>query len=568
MTKGLRPIPRKKSRGSKISAPRAELEALGDIGRALSSARDLYTTLQAISATTAEVMRVDCCSIYLLDESRQSLILKASTGLSPRAVNQARLQLGEGINGFAAQTGKPVALRDAANDARFKFLPETQEQKFRSILAVPLMSQGKVTGTMNVRTTTYHSWTRPEIELLALIGNLAAGALERAGLHDHLARQVQELSALAHVSQTITAPIYLDEMLTVLVEMAAQIMRARASALLLFDEERGELVLRAAYGLSRGHAASSPIHVQDSLTGQAIMRGEPIVVRDLASDPRYRNRELAKEEGLLSFLAVPLRVRDKIIGAFSCYMGVIHDFDKPEIELFSTLANQTALALENANLAMNAMLVREMHHRVKNNLQMVAMLLRLQLRDGRQPTTREVLHQTINRILSIAAVHEALSQAGFRLIGVKGLIQQAALVATQNMLHPGQDVQVLIEGADLRLPSQPATALAIAANELIQNALEHGLNDRAEGTVLVKLLDGDGHLTLEVSDDGAGLPKDFDVKDSLGLQIVQTLAIEDLHGEFELGANRNGLGTRATLRLPKPALVKEGGRDASPDSRR
>lgn len=501
-------------------------------------------------------MSVDCCSIYLLDEAKQSLILKASTGLSATAVNQARLQLGEGINGYAAQSGKPIALRDAAKDARFKFLPETGEQNFKSMLAVPLISHGQVIGTINVRNTTYHHWTKPEIELLSLIGDLAAGALERAGLNDNLQRQIQELSALAQVSQTITSPIYLDEMLRVVVEMAAQIMRARATALLLFDEERGELVLRASHGLSLGHAASSPIQVQNSLTGQAIMRGEPIVVRNLANDPLYRNRELANEEGLLSFLAVPLRVRDKIIGAFNCYMGAVHDFDKKEIELFTTLANQTALALENSNLAMNSILVREMHHRVKNNLQMVAMLLRLQLREGSETTPREVLRQTINRILSIAAVHESLSQEGFRLIGVKGLIQQTALVATQNMLRSGQDLRVLIEGAEIRLPSQPATTLAIAANELIQNALEHGFGDRASGTVLVKLGNDEDQLWLDVSDDGIGLPEGFDKKDSLGLQIVETLATEDLHGDFFLGPNRDGAGTRATLRIPKPALVE------------
>jgi two-component system, sensor histidine kinase PdtaS len=546
-----------KGKGKRNSNPRAELAALRDIGRALSSAWDLSTTLQAISATTTKVMRVDCCSIYLLDEARQSLVLKASTGLSATAVNQARLQLGEGISGYAAQSGKPIALRDAAKDARFKFLPETDEQRFKSLLAVPLINRGRVIGTMNVRNSAFHRWARSEIDLLTLIGDLAAGALERAKLHDGLQRQIQELSTLAQVSQTITAPLYLDEMLRVVVEMAAQIMRARATALLLFDEERGELVLRAAHGLSRGHAVSSPIRVQNSLTGEAIMRGEPVVVRDLSGDTRYRNRELAREEGLCSFLAVPLRVRDKVIGAFNCYMDEVHDFGENEIELFSTLANQTALALENANLAMNSMLVREMHHRVKNNLQMVAMLLRLQLRNGREISPREVLHQTINRILSIAAVHEALSQEGFRLIGVKGLIQQAALVATQNMVRAGQEIRVLVDGADIRLPSQPATTLAIAANELIQNALEHGFGERERGTVQVRLLDGAGEYGLEVSDDGLGLPEDFDLKDSLGLQIVETLATEDLHGEFELGANRDGVGTRATLRLPKLAVVND-----------
>lgn len=541
---------RKHSSPRRISDPRAELAALRVIGRALNSALDLQTTLHAISQTTADVTRMDSCSIYLLEKSEQSLVLKATTGLAPSAVNQARLKLGEGITGIAAQSGQPVAVRDAANDARFKYLPGTHEQDFKSLLAVPLISHGTVIGAINVQTRTYHTFSHAEIELLSLIGDLAAGVLERAALHDDLQRQIQELSTLAQVSKTITAPIYLDEMLTVVAEMAVRIMRARACALLLFDEEKSELVLRAAHGLSRAHASPSPLQVQNSLTGQAIMRGEPVVVRDLRRDRRYRNRALAKEEGLLSFLAVPLRVRDKIIGAFNCYMGTVHDFRQSEIELFCTLANQTALAIENANLAMNAMLVREMHHRVKNNLQMVAMLLRLQLRQGRQVEAREVLHETINRILSIAAVHEALSQEGLRLIGVKQLIQQAAHVALQNMARPGQEIRVSIEGQDMRLPSQPATSLAIAANELIQNALEHGFEDREQGNVLVKLMAEDDHWKIQVIDDGIGLPADSSGK-SLGLEIVETLATEDLCGQFSIEANPDGRGTTATLRIPR-----------------
>jgi two-component sensor histidine kinase len=299
--------------------------------------------------------------------------------------------------------------------------------------------------------------------------------------------------------------------------------------------------------------------VGNGLSGQVVLRGEPVVVRDVRCDPRYRNRELAEAEGLLSFLAVPLRVRDRVIGVFNCYLGSAHDFDKREIELFSTLANQTALALENANLAMNAMLVREMHHRVKNNLQMVAMLLRLQLRGGREVSAREVLQQTISRILSIAAVHEALSQEGFKWIGLKGLLQQAAVVATQNSVHPNQDIRVVIEGRDVRLPSQPATSLALAVNELIQNALEHGFTDRASGVVVVRLDEEAEHVVLAVADDGSGLPEAFDKADSLGLQIVQTLVTEDLQGEFQLGWAPGGGGTLATVRVAKIRLGLDGG---------
>ncbi len=541
----------------KSSDLHAELEALREIGRALSAAHDVQATLQAISKTTANVMHMDSCSIYLLDKSQRALILKASTGLARAALDHARLELGEGITGYAAQHGEPVAVRDAARDPRFKYLPETKEMKYKSLMAVPLISQGSIIGAMNVQTARYHQYTQPEIELLSLIGELAAGALERAVLHDQMQRQIQELSTLAQVSKTVTAPLYFEEMLSLVCEMAAQIMRARASALLLYDRERDELVMRASHGLSRAHADSSPLQVHNSLTGRVVMSGQPVMARDLRRDPLYRNQELAEQEGLRAFLAVPLVVRDKTIGAFNCYMGSVHEFSPKEIELFSTLANQTALAIENAHLVMNNVLVREMHHRIKNNLQMVAMLLRLQLHSGGEISPREVLHQTVNRILSIAAVHEALSQEGFRLINVKSLIQQAAHMATQNMLRPDQHIQVTIDGDEIRLPSQPATTLAIAANELIQNALEHGFASASVGTVRVQLREDEKSIGLSVCDDGAGLPEHFQINSSLGLQIVNALVVEDLRGEFTVRAN-DERGTIASVTIPKQTANANG----------
>lgn len=548
MPRTKKPVAKRAAR--RISDPRAELAALHDIGAALGAAWDLNTTLHKITETTAQVMRMDSCSIYLFDKKANALVLKASTGLSPAAFNVGKLELGEGITGQAALSGKPIAVRDAPNDPRFKYVPGTEEQKFKSLLAVPVVSQGVIIGAMNVQTKKLHVYSQAEQDLLSLIGELAAGALERAVLHDNLQRQINELSTLAQVSQTLTAPLYLDEMLMVICEMAAQLMQARACALLLLDQERGELMLRATYGLSKAHVESSPLQVQNSLTGQVILRGEPVMVPDVRTDPRYRNRELAQQEGLYSFLGIPLRVRGQTIGAFTCYMDKVHAFAAEEIELFTTLANQTALAIENANLAMNSMLVREMHHRIKNNLQMVAMLLRLQLREADQVAASAVLQQTITRILSIAAVHEALSQEGFRLIGVRGLIQQAAMMATQNMVQPGKDVRVVIEGDDIRLTSQPATTLAIAANELIQNALEHGFGSASPGKVQVLLRETADTYEICVQDDGVGLPVDFDRTKSLGLQIVETLVVEDLRGDFAI-TSRAGQGTTATVRIPK-----------------
>ena len=202
----------------------AQLTALREIGRAINTAWELEATLDLITQRTADVMGMDSCSIYLVDDEGERLMLKATTGLAAEAVGQARLRLGEGLTGWAAQEGQPVAVADAARDPRFKFLPETEETRFQSLLAVPLVNQERVIGAMNVQTRAHYEFSDDEVELLGLIADLAAGALEKAVLYEGMQRQIAELSALAEVSETITSPRYLDEMLEIVVEMAARVM--------------------------------------------------------------------------------------------------------------------------------------------------------------------------------------------------------------------------------------------------------------------------------------------------------------------------------------------------------
>lgn len=523
----------------------AQLAALREISRAINAACQLDATLDLITRRTADVMGMDSCSIYLLDGEGEWLVLKATTGLAFRAVGQARLRLGEGLTGWAAQTGQPVAVADAERDPRFKYLPETKETRFQSLLAMPLVNQGRVIGAMNVQTRAHHGFSEDEVELLGLIADLAAGALEKAMLYEGMQRQIVELSALAEVSETITSPRYLDEMLEVVVEMAARVMKARLCSLMLLDEASGELILRATQHLSPTYRDKPPLKVGQGIVGLVAQDGQPITVLDVRRDERYRHGDIALQEGLCSLLCVPLSVRDRVIGVFNCYTAEPHRFANDEIALFSTLANQTALAIENARLVTNAAIVREMHHRIKNNLQNVAMLLRLQMSGDRQLSAREVLHDSVNRILSIAAVHEVLSQRGFRLVDVKDVLTRVGRAVAHNMRRPDLEVELIVDGDETALPSQSATSLALAVNELIQNALEHAFIGRTRGSVVVSLQRSPDELTVEVRDDGVGLADDS--PRHLGLEIVETLVCEDLKGEWSLLGNE---GTTANITIP------------------
>jgi two-component sensor histidine kinase len=531
----------------------AQLRAVGQISAALAAALKLEDTLDAITRITSQVMGVDSCSIYLQEGGGDRLVLKATTGLAREAIGHASLGLGEGLTGWAVTNGQPVAMRDALNDPRFKLLPETNEERLRSLMAVPLSVQGRIIGAMNVQTAEMHDFSSDEIELLSLIANLAAGALEKAALHDRMAQQIKELSTLAEVSRTVTSPLYLDEMLGVVAEMAARVMGSKVTSLHLLDEDSGKFILRATHNVSDAHHRFDPVTVGQSIAAQVAASGQPVMVANISLDDHYMDRTLAEDEDLVSLLAVPLIVRDKVIGVFSCYTSSFHEFSPKEVELFQTLANQTALAIENARLVINAAVVREMHHRVKNNLQTVAMLLRLQKSAAQNLSAEDMLDDTINRILSIAAVHETLSEQGLRVVDVKNVLERVIRSVGETMLGAGQRIELEVSGDRLVLSSREATSLALATTELVQNALKHAFTGCQSGRIQVRLQAGTEESSVTVEDNGVGSPRPPSASKGLGLQIVEALVSEDLKGRFELIPSPRG--TRAVIRFPGSSIV-------------
>ncbi len=201
-------------------------------------------------------------------------------------------------------------------------------------------------------------------------------------------------------------------------------------------------------------------------------------------------------------------------------------------------------------LKIKSAMIQEIHHRVKNNLQTIASLLRLQARRSDSPALAEMLQQSITRIQSIAVVHEFLSHEQDSVINIHEVCYRILTEVTQGILDPTKNISLTLEGRNYYLATQQATSCALIVNELLQNALEHGYTQRTEGTIQVRLRDTPESMLIEISDDGEGLPPDFDLHGhvSLGLQIVQTLVRDDLKGQFEL---RNGNGVCAIIAFPR-----------------
>ena len=198
--------------------------------------------------------------------------------------------------------------------------------------------------------------------------------------------------------------------------------------------------------------------------------------------------------------------------------------------------------------------IREIHHRVKNNLQTVAALLRLQARRLSGPEAREALEEAVRRVGSIAIVHETLSHTPEEIVDFDDIAQRVAAM-TSELSDPEARVTPVIAGRFGSLPAAVATPLALVLTELLQNALQHGLahppGNEPAGTLRVTVDRAPDGLTVTVEDSGVGLPEGFrlDEATSLGLQIVRTLVVSELGGRLEISPRAGG-GTAVLVALP------------------
>jgi two-component sensor histidine kinase len=205
-------------------------------------------------------------------------------------------------------------------------------------------------------------------------------------------------------------------------------------------------------------------------------------------------------------------------------------------------------------LKIKTAMIQEIHHRVKNNLQTIAALLRLQARRTGNPEVADQLRESIGRIISIAVVHEFLSHEETSVINIHEVSNRILAEVRNGVLDHNRPITLTLEGMrNFTLPAQQATSCALIINELVQNAVEHGFVGLPGGSIVVRLAEQGDSLYIEIQDDGRGLPHDFDAvhQGGLGLQIVRSLVHEDLKGEFEFLSGANGQGVRAAVSFPK-----------------
>lgn len=460
------------------------LRLLTETIAAVNSTLDLEEVLGLVASKVADALRTEACFVYLYDERTNELILRATHGTSVEEMTKRpRLRPGEGITGTAAADRAPVMIPSQAHlDPRFKQFSNLPEDDYESILAVPILARDKLAGALNVRTLAPREFTQDEIELLVAIADQVAQTIQHAQLYAHAQSRVAELEALAKISEAVSESLYLEESVEAIVKTTMEAVGATGAALVLED---GNIAW------PEGRAGSHNIRL-------------------------------------------PLRWKRRQIGELVC------DRDSPftdeERALLVSIAHHAAVALEHGRAVMRGVLAQEIHHRVKNNLQTVASLLRLQAR-ATDTDPRKALEDSVHRILAIAAVHEVLTEQREEVVELRELLERLRAMLVQG-LAVGKEVHADLESVSIA--GNRATALALVFSELLQNALEHGGN-----SVQIELAQRNGEVVLSIADDGTGIETGAA---GTGLSIVQALVRDELQGRLDLSSEG---GTRAEVVFPQ-----------------
>lgn len=191
--------------------------------------------------------------------------------------------------------------------------------------------------------------------------------------------------------------------------------------------------------------------------------------------------------------------------------------------------------------------IKEIHHRVKNNLQTIASLLRLQMRRLNSKKVEKAFNESINRISSIALIHEELSRGGIDKINIKSATANIMEMVLSSMVPPGKQITGELGGADIYQDADKASSLSLCITELLQNSVEHAFPMRKKGVIQVEISELDNDAVITIRDNGIGF-SGRKAKNSLGLEIIEMITVEKLKGTFTIEGHMDG--TVSVIRFP------------------
>ena len=567
---------------AELKARFARLDLLQRVSDVIHSTLDAQEAFQLIVREMVRSLNGASGSLVLINPTNNFLEILAAEGLSEETL-RLRLRPGQGLTGWVARTGKAARIGDVAKDPRYVSV----RPGIRSELAVPLEVNGEVRGVLNVDSEKLDAFTAEDQRWLEQLAHQAARVVQNTWLYEQLRHKALLFESLVNVSQTISSTLNLDDALRVITEKGCGLMGAKICGLQLLDDSGEWLNLRACHGAGPAYLNKPAVPVRESLLGFVVRRCRPVQVENVLTSGRYQQVEVAREEGLASMLAVPLRFGNEGIGTLSVYKGEPHTFSNEEIRILSALADLSAIAIEKARLyerivdveeqlrqseklSALGLLAAEVAHEIRNPLTVMKMLfhsldLKFPRTDPRSEDVRimgdkmELLNKIVEQILDFARSTEPKPAP----VNVNQIIQDLGLLTRHKLTNHGIALRREL-GPDLPLVMADAIQLEQVFLNLTLNAVEA----MPEGgsliiaTNLVKSRSKVGaQVAIEFSDTGMGMTEEQQSRaftsllsttkakgTGLGLALVGRI-VEAHRGKLTI-KSAPGKGTTITVRLP------------------
>jgi signal transduction histidine kinase len=560
------------------------LKLLYDVSSTLHSSLDAQEALQLIVGEAVRLTRATSGSVALLNPTSHTLTIEAAHGLPEDALD-FEMPVTFGLTGWVASHGQAVRVADVRKDRRYVAVrPEV-----RSELAVPLEVNGEVRGVINVDSDREDAFTAEDESLLKELAAQAARVIQHTWLYEKIRFKARMFESLVSISQAINSTLNLDDALRAITREACVLMQSKMSSLLLLDDTGEWLDLRASYGAGRDYIEKPRLSAAESLVGVVMRRKKPLQVANVQTSSRYQNVNVARQEGLVSLLSVPLMFGSQATGVLNVYTAEHYTFSNEEIRILTALAELSALAIEkarlyerivdveeqlrqNEKLSALGLLAAEVAHEIRNPLTVMKMLFHsLDLRyppgDPRGKDA-EIMRQKmdhLNKIVEQILDFARTTEPTFDAVDVNQLLKDLALLVRHKLTNQNIRFEQRLEP---KLPplSADAAQLEQAFLNLTLNAVEAmagggTLTITTKSVRVPRQSPAPTHLHIEFTDTGAGMTADerARVLDSilsttkrkgtgLGLAIVRRVV--ELHRGKLTVRSAPGKGTTMAITLP------------------
>jgi sigma-B regulation protein RsbU (phosphoserine phosphatase) len=315
------------------------LTTLFDLGRQVASVLDLDELLAQIPKLIGRLIEFDAFAVYLLDQRRAELRVAYSVGYPPSA-DPARLSLDQGLVGAAVKSQMPLLVNDVVADPRYVGIVPGMAAE----LVVPLLHKKRPIGALNVLSHHTDAFTPADVDLLRQFGAHVAVGIVNARLFEGSRSDAEAFETLAEIGRDVAAVLDVDELFNRIAQSMRRVIDYRTFGIWLLNG-RGELEIQLA--VQYGEKVSVPrVPVGEGLVGYAALHKEPVLVPDVAQDPRYIN----VVADVRSELAIPMLLKDRVIGVLDLESPELDAFTKRDVEILTLLASQAAVAIENARL--------------------------------------------------------------------------------------------------------------------------------------------------------------------------------------------------------------------------